>query len=247
MKGCTAAEDGLDYTPLLEQIEDFGRQVQLLLGQCRLLLCLGDPALLSLMASQARETGRLLGAVTGATEARTLTRKQSPSLVMLSDQLAEGDAYDLLEWLKSRVEPIQVLLLISQGHRRRAIQRAIRAGCDGVVLQTRFGSGALLAALQALSKGGIYVDRELHQSLHLDREDSGPRQALTERELEVLQALAAGASNQEMGAQLYLSGDTIKTHLSNALRKLPARNRTHAAVLALRWGLIDWPQPSKPS
>ena len=58
---------------------------------------------------------------------------------------------------------------------------------------------------------------------------------------QVLQRAAMGDSNQEIGRSLFLSPDTVKTHIARILRKLPARDRTHAALRGVRWGLIDWP------
>jgi len=75
---------------------------------------------------------------------------------------------------------------------------------------------------------------------------SGPLQPLTERERQVLQEVAYGDSNQEIGQTLYLSSDTVKTHLGNVLRKLPARDRTQAALRGVRWGLIEWPDELTP-
>jgi DNA-binding NarL/FixJ family response regulator len=60
----------------------------------------------------------------------------------------------------------------------------------------------------------------------------------TDRELEVLQLVADGYCNRDVGARLHLSEETIKSHLGNLLEKFGARNRTHAAVIALRRGLI---------
>jgi DNA-binding NarL/FixJ family response regulator len=60
----------------------------------------------------------------------------------------------------------------------------------------------------------------------------------TDRELEVLQLVADGYCNRDVGARLHLSEDTIKSHLRNLFEKFDARNRTHAAVIALRRGLI---------
>jgi len=68
-------------------------------------------------------------------------------------------------------------------------------------------------------------------------------QQLTARETEVLSRLVTGASNSEIAQQLVVSLDTVKTHISNVLSKLQARDRTHAAVIGLRLGLIDWPDP----
>ncbi len=51
-----------------------------------------------------------------------------------------------------------------------------------------------------------------------------------------------GCSNQEIGSRLFLSPETVKTHLSNLRRKLQARDRTHAVVIALCRGLLPWPE-----
>jgi DNA-binding NarL/FixJ family response regulator len=64
---------------------------------------------------------------------------------------------------------------------------------------------------------------------------------LSPRELEVLALVAQGKGNIQIGEHLFVSVDTVKTHLSHVMRKLQANDRTHAAVLGLRWGLIDWP------
>ncbi len=62
---------------------------------------------------------------------------------------------------------------------------------------------------------------------------------LTEREREVLALLAAGASNREIGAKLYLAESTVKNHVSTILGKLHAANRTHAVSLAREQGLLS--------
>lgn len=64
-------------------------------------------------------------------------------------------------------------------------------------------------------------------------------EALSEREHEVLQWLTRGYTNREMADALSVSAETIKTHISNILGKLQARDRTHAAVIGLRRGLVS--------
>ena len=66
-----------------------------------------------------------------------------------------------------------------------------------------------------------------------------PLEALSEREHEVLQWLTRGYTNREMADALSVSAETIKTHISNILGKLQARDRTHAAVIGLRRGLVS--------
>ena len=160
------------------------------------------------------------------------------------DLRAERDGCCGLQYiaLKARNPDLRVLLLINRQHRLHALRRAIAGDCDGVVLESSFGSGALLAALHVVSGGGIYIDKPLRREFRRGHERGGPRQVLSERELQVLSLVAAGETNGEIGQTLFLSPDTVKTHLSNLLDKLPARDRTHAAVLGLRWGLIDWPE-----
>ena len=62
---------------------------------------------------------------------------------------------------------------------------------------------------------------------------------LSEREIQVLSFVARGDSNCEIGQQLHISVDTVKTHISKVCRKMQARDRTHAAVLGFRWGVLS--------
>jgi DNA-binding NarL/FixJ family response regulator len=63
---------------------------------------------------------------------------------------------------------------------------------------------------------------------------------LSQRELDVLQLVLQGYTNKEMAEVLIVSAETIKTHMSNILSTLQARDRTHAAVIGLRRGLVTW-------
>jgi DNA-binding CsgD family transcriptional regulator len=65
---------------------------------------------------------------------------------------------------------------------------------------------------------------------------------LTDREVEVLQLVAGNASNREIAAALFISSETVKSHLTQIRNKLPARSRLHAAVKGIRLGLVDWPE-----
>jgi DNA-binding NarL/FixJ family response regulator len=231
----------VNFTPLLPRLQHYRTESQALLRQARVALCMGDRALLCLLTAQAMDSATVLAAVTGENEGRTALQQHAPQLLLLSDQLEQGSGLGLAEWVKTHQPQTHVLLLMAQQHRHHAIQRAIAAGCDGIVLQSRFGSGAMLAALHAVSGGGVYIDRSLRETFHQSPDGCGPLQPLTARECQVLQQVALGESNQEIGRSLYLSADTVKTHLARILRKLPARDRTHAALRGVRWGLIDWP------
>lgn len=232
----------MDFSPILEELEANAKRSRELLRGRRLVFCLGNRALLTLLAQQARSSARVLAANTTAQEASAAVASEKPDMLMIGDLLEQGDGIETAIALKAQNPELRVLLLINRQHRLHALRRAIDAFCDGLVLESSFGSGALLAALHVVSGGGIYVDKPLRPEFRRGHEQGGPRQSLSERELQVLTLVAAGETNSEIGERLFLAPDTVKTHLSNLLDKLPARDRTHAAVLGLRWGLIDWPE-----
>jgi DNA-binding NarL/FixJ family response regulator len=148
--------------------------------------------------------------------------------------------------IKRRWPAIHTLLLITQEHRQAAIQSAIAAGCGGLLLESRLGLGNAMAAMHSISGGGVYVDCSLTELFRQGHGEGGPLAPLSERELEVLSLVARGESNAEIGQQLFVTAETVKTHLRNLFSKLQARDRTHAAVLGLRWGLIEFPREDNP-
>lgn len=232
----------MDLTPLLAQFQANAIRGRELIRDARLVLCMGNRAMLTLLAGQAMPSARVLGVFTSAREAATAVARERATLLVISDVLDEGDGIETAVSLKDRHPELRVLLLIQREHRLHAIRRAIRGECDGLVLESSFGSGALLAALEVVGRGGIYIDRPLRREFRSGHETGGPLQSLSERELEVLTLVANGRKNAEIGRALFLSADTVKSHLGRVLEKLPARDRAHAAALGLRWGLIDWPE-----
>ena len=81
------------------------------------------------------------------------------------------------------------------------------------------------------------TSKQQEQGLNFDA-DKAKELGLTSRELEVLNAMAVGASNKEIGDQLFVSESTIKTHVSNILVKLGAKRRTQAISVARQWRLL---------
>jgi DNA-binding NarL/FixJ family response regulator len=69
-------------------------------------------------------------------------------------------------------------------------------------------------------------------------EGAGPAPTLTEREMQVLTGMSRGRSNAEIGKELFLSEDTVKTHARRLFRKLGAADRAQAVAVGFRWGLV---------
>jgi DNA-binding NarL/FixJ family response regulator len=129
----------------------------------------------------------------------------------------------------------------------------------GILLYTAFGEGALLTealdagargfllkeapledlirAVETVAGGGLYVDAVLAGAIAATHQgDRVP--ILTQREREVLRLLADGHANEEIGRRLFISPETVRTHVRKAMAKLEAETRTHAVATALRRSII---------
>ena len=234
----------MDFTPLLPQIRKNQARAGRLLGSARVVLCLGSRALMSFALGAAREAEQVLGAATTESEGLALVGALQPDLLFTSDRLEEGCGISLVVAVKRHHPRTRTLLLVSQEHRHRRLQEAIEACCEGVVLESRIGLGSELTAIRSVCSGGIYIDRQIGAACRRGLA-GGPRhqlQALSSRETEVLQGVAKGEKNSEIAERLIVSIDTVKTHVRNVLMKLQARDRTHAALIGVHLGLVDWPE-----
>ncbi len=134
--------------------------------------------------------------------------------------------------LSNRVE--QAPLYTGYGDRA-LLTEALDAGVRGFVLKEA-PLDDLLRAVQTVGAGSTYVDPVLAGALASSAIE-GVRQ-LTQRERDVLRLLADGLSNDEIGKRLYISAETVRTHVRKAMAKLDAETRTQAVARALREHLI---------
>jgi DNA-binding NarL/FixJ family response regulator len=106
----------------------------------------------------------------------------------------------------------------------RGVRRALDAGADGVVFESEL-EGSLAPSMVAVGAGQAAVPRRAHGGLH--------KPAFSHRERQVLARVAAGLTNSEIAASLFLSESTVKSHLSSAFAKLGVRSRKEAAAVVL--------------
>jgi DNA-binding NarL/FixJ family response regulator len=126
------------------------------------------------------------------------------------------------------------------------VDDAIDAGADGVLLK-RPTPEQLLEAIRIVAAGDALVSPQVTRRLlqaYAARQAPDPNRLsaaarLTGREGEVLRALAGGLSNAEIADQIWVSPETVKTHIKSILTKLDARDRTQAVVWAYRSGFVD--------
>jgi DNA-binding NarL/FixJ family response regulator len=127
--------------------------------------------------------------------------------------------------------------VVYTGHAAHTIvDEALDAGARGLVLK-----GAplpdLVRALEVVASGSVYIDAVLAAGLTGKRSAEAPR--LSKREREILRLLSSGMTNEEIGGELFISPETVRTHVRRAISKLGAKTRTQAVATALREGLIS--------
>lgn len=159
-----------------------------------------------------------------AAEALALLPRLRPDVALVDVFLADGSGVDLCRELRAASPSTRVLLISGAGRMATAAARA--AGASGFLAKDQ-GAAEIVAAVRAVAAG--------HEAF--PARGGRPQPLLTEREREVLEMIAGGATNREIAQALYLSPHTVKEHTSALYRKLRARNRAEAVQRAQRLGL----------
>jgi DNA-binding NarL/FixJ family response regulator len=162
-----------------------------------------------------------------------------PELAVLDVRMPRLDGIEACREIRSAAPSVQVLMLTSYADQT-AVMAALMAGAGGFMLK-EVRTDELLDAMRIVGRGGSTLDpsscaaviEQVRQSSFLSNEDRQAQQ-LNERELAVLNLIAEGLTNHEIGERLYLSEKTIKHHVSDILGKLGLTRRVHAATFATR-------------
>jgi len=166
-------------------------------------------------------------------EAVDLWKKYRPDVTLLDLRMPELDGVGAIEAIRADDENARIIMLTTfDGDEY--IYRAIRAGAKGYLLKD-VPREALMDCVRRVHAGETCVP--VHLAAKLAGRVSG--EALSTREMEVLQRIAAGKSNKEIGAELFISEGTVKTHVKSVLTKLDVVSRTAAIATAQRRGLIQ--------
>jgi DNA-binding NarL/FixJ family response regulator len=169
-----------------------------------------------------------------------LCRDARPDVVLMDVEMPGGDGLAATHALRSETPDVRVLIL-TMFDLDEYVADALRAGAAGFLLKTT-PPRELVAAVKACAEGETtlgpsVIARLVDSYVTRPREPVAELAALTERELDVLRAMARGLSNIEIGRELYLAETTVKTHVARILAKLGVRDRVQAVVIAHRSGL----------
>jgi DNA-binding NarL/FixJ family response regulator len=167
----------------------------------------------------------------------TAAEELRPDVVLLDLRMPDADGLAALRGLREHGSSARVLVITSYTDPA-AVLPAVRSGAAGYVYKD-IDPPALAAAIRAVHAGHVLLNPDVAGLLATG--DAGPPVGarLTAREREVLTELARGRSNREIARALDMSEKTVKTHVSAVLGKLGVADRTQAALLAVRSGLLD--------
>jgi DNA-binding NarL/FixJ family response regulator len=174
----------------------------------------------------------IVASVQDGSEALRKIEEAKPGMALLDVNLPGTPGLEVARKAK-RISPATAVVFYSGSNDAAVVREALDVGAKGFVVKEAPLEG-LKRAVETVAAGGSYVDPVVSGSLLLDGDDPG----LTERERQVLRLLADGCSYEEVGQTLFISPETVRTHVGKALRKLGARTRTEAVAAALRAGLI---------
>jgi DNA-binding NarL/FixJ family response regulator len=192
------------------------------------------PAMLMAVVDVLQEHGIEISArARDGAEALAKLEARRPAVALVDLRMPRVDGIELARRAANRSPETAVVVYTAYGDRALLVE-ALDAGVRGFVMKDAPLSD-LVRAVEVVAEGGIYVDPVLAGLL---AERAAERASLSQREREVLRLLADGLANEEIGRRLFISPETVRTHVRKAMGKLDADTRTQAVAKALRQALI---------
>jgi len=175
----------------------------------------------------------LVGEASNGREAMQQFRTQHPDVTLMDLQMPEMNGLDALIAIRNEFPDARIIMLTTYAGDVQ-ILRALKAGAQGYLLKNTLHK-ELLDRIRAVHAGRKTISADASYELTEHATD----EALTPAEVRVLRLIAAGNANKEIAEQLSLSEETVKGQVRNILSKLGAKDRTHAAMIGLKRGIID--------
>ena len=186
---------------------------------------------------------KVVGEAGDGDEALALVAQAAPDVVLMDLKMPGMNGVQATRAILTRHPGVRVLVLTTYDADEWVLN-AVRGGASGYLLKDTPREG-LIAAIEGTAAGRTHVDPAVAGKLfqHVVRGPAAFPTAiaadLSDREMEVLRLLARGLNNADIARRLYLSEGTVRNYVSAILAKLDVSDRTQAAVLALRHGLVD--------
>jgi two-component system, NarL family, nitrate/nitrite response regulator NarL len=185
----------------------------------------------------------IVGEAANGNDCVKLIAKLKPDILLLDLRMPDKDGLAVLEEVNFDSLPTRVIVLTAAEDDRDVV-RAMRLGARGIVLK-QSASDLLVKSIYKVFGGEIWLDNHMTAEVmkaFTKSADSGPRREkplLSDREKEIVQLVAQGYRNKEIGEKLFISEQTVKNHLHNIFDKLGVSDRLELALYAIHHRLID--------
>src|SRR5271163_3147682 len=185
----------------------------------------------------------IVGEASNGNECVKMLARLKPDILLLDLRMPEKDGLGVLEEINFDTVQTRVIVLTAAEDDRDVV-RAMRLGARGVVLK-QSASDLLLKSIRKVHDGEIWLDGHMTGEVinaFKKSSEAGQRREkplLSEREKEIVQLVAQGFRNREIGEKLFISEQTVKNHLHNILDKLGVSDRLELALYAIHHRLID--------
>jgi DNA-binding NarL/FixJ family response regulator len=176
---------------------------------------------------------RVVGEASNGREAIQQFRAHHPDVVLMDLQMPEMNGLDALMAIRDEAPEARIIVLTTYAGDAQVL-RAIKAGARGYLLKSALHR-ELLETIRAVHAGKKSLSAEVSYELAEHASDD----VMTPAEIRVLRLIAEGNANKEIAEQLSVSEETVKGQVRNILSKLGAKDRTHAAMIGLKRGIIE--------
>jgi DNA-binding NarL/FixJ family response regulator len=187
--------------------------------------------IISLIANQ-QDMSLVAEAATGS-QAIEQFRSLRPDVTLMDVQMPDMSGIDAIGIIRGECPTARIIVLTTYGGDALA-RRALNAGAQAYLLKNLVRK-ELLETIRAVHRG----QRRIHSEVAAEIANHVADDALTAREIQVLELIAGGNSNKLVSTRLCINEETVKGHVKKILAKLGARDRTHAVTLSLRRGIIQ--------
>ena len=180
----------------------------------------------------------IVGEAHNGREAAALCVQRGPDLALLDWKMPEMDGLTAAVTIRQQTPGVRTLILSGAPIEAAALD-ALDTGVDGFVHKDT-SPAELAEAIRLVASGKKFLGPEIKQAL-IERAqgESAPQVSLSPREMDVLQLMATAATYREIGEQLYIGEETVRSHAKSILTKLDQPNRTQAVIAAIRAGLVS--------
>jgi DNA-binding NarL/FixJ family response regulator len=179
----------------------------------------------------------IVGEASNGAECIKMLAKLKPDVLLLDLRMPDKDGLAVLEEVNFDSLPTRVIVLTAAEDDRDVI-RAMRLGARGIVLK-QSATDLLLKSIHRVHAGEIWLDNRMTAEVMKAFAKSSEKPLLSDREKEIVQLVAQGFRNKEIGEKLFISEQTVKNHLHNIFDKLGVSDRLELALYAIHHRLID--------